>query len=139
MQGKPVTIRTLDIGADKSLDTEQAVATNPALGLLAIRYCLAHPDLFHTQLRALWRAAQHGPLRVLIPMVSNMAEVRATQSALERAKQSLLDEGVALPNGLELGAMRSEEHTSELQSRGHLVCRLLLEKKKKIQYRSLYH
>src|SRR5690625_2018270 len=87
MQGKPVTIRTLDIGADKSLDTEQAVATNPALGLRAIRYCLAHPDLFHTQLRALWRAAQPGPLRVLIPMVSNMAEVRATQSALERAKQ----------------------------------------------------
>ena len=105
MQGKPVTIRTLDIGADKNLDTEQAVATNPALGLRAIRYCLAHPEIFQVQLRALWRAAQHGPLRILIPMVSSMAEVDATKYALEQARQSLIQEGVSITQGVQLGAM----------------------------------
>lgn len=105
MHGKPVTIRTLDIGADKHLDTDQAVATNPALGLRAIRYCLAHPEIFHTQLRALWRAAQHGPLRILIPMVSHISEIEATKTALQRAKESLISEGVTLERGVELGAM----------------------------------
>lgn len=105
MQGKPVTIRTLDIGADKNLDTDQAVATNPALGLRAIRYCLAHPEIFHTQLRALWRAAQHGPVRILIPMVSHIGEIEATRAALQRAKGSLQAEGVSITRGVELGAM----------------------------------
>src|SRR5690606_3521384 len=58
MAGKPVTIRTLDLGADKSLDGDITVATKPALGLRAIRYCLANPDMFSTQLRALLRASQ---------------------------------------------------------------------------------
>src|SRR5699024_5104850 len=80
MKGRPVTIRTLDIGADKHLDNEQAVATNPALGLRAIRYCLAHPEIFHTQLRALLRAAQLGPLRILIPMVSTINEIHQTKT-----------------------------------------------------------
>lgn len=105
MHGKPVTIRTLDIGADKTLDADQAVATNPALGLRAIRYCLAHPELFHTQLRALLRAAQHGPLRILLPMVTSMAEIEATKNALQRAKDSLLAEGFSLERDVQLGAM----------------------------------
>jgi len=105
MLGKPVTIRTLDVGADKSLDADQAVATNPALGLRAIRYCLAHPDIFHVQLRALLRAAQHGPLRILLPMVTTMTEVTATQHALQQARESLLNEGVQLDQDVQLGAM----------------------------------
>src|SRR5690606_26814103 len=63
LAGRPVTIRTLDIGSDKTLDGEATVATNPALGLRAIRYCLAKPQLFATQLRALLRAAVHGHVR----------------------------------------------------------------------------
>src|SRR5690625_7036054 len=105
MLGKPVTIRTLDVGADKSLDADQAVATNPALGLRAIRYCLAHPDIFHVQLRALLRAAQHGPLRILLPMVTTMAEVTAAQHALPQARASVLDQGVKLDSDVQLGAM----------------------------------
>lgn len=105
MQGRPVTIRTLDIGADKTLDGEQTVATNPALGLRAVRYCLAHPDLFQTQLRALLRASQLGLVRILIPMISTMEEVKAVRQAIEQAKHSLRDEGVIGTFNYELGAM----------------------------------
>ncbi|WP_323017343.1 phosphoenolpyruvate--protein phosphotransferase [Castellaniella sp.] len=105
MAGRPVTIRTLDIGADKTLDGEATVATNPALGLRAIRYCLANPELFNTQLRALLRAAAHGPLRILVPMVSHMHEVVATRRALARAAEELRDAGVAHETRVQLGAM----------------------------------
>ena len=71
MKGKPVTIRTLDIGADKALDGQESEAENPALGLRAIRYCLAEPQLFNTQLRAILRASQHGKALILIPMLSS--------------------------------------------------------------------
>jgi len=89
MAGRPVTIRTLDIGADKTLDGDMTVATNPALGLRAIRYCLAHPELFLTQLRALLRAAAHGPVRILIPMVAHIHEVHATRRLLNAARAQL--------------------------------------------------
>lgn len=105
MQGRPVTIRTLDIGADKTLDGEQTVATNPALGLRAIRYCLAHPEIFHTQLRALLRASQFGLVRILIPMISTMEEVHAVRVALDQAEQSLLADGIIEACQIELGAM----------------------------------
>lgn len=105
MQGRPVTIRTLDIGADKTLDGEQTVATNPALGLRAVRYCLANPALFQTQLRALLRASQHGLVRILIPMISTMEEVYAVRLAIEQAKQQLRAEGVLHDCQIELGAM----------------------------------
>ena len=105
MQGRPVTIRTLDIGADKTLDHEQAVATNPALGLRAVRYCLAKPDLFHTQLRAMLRASQYGLVRILIPMISNMQEVHAVRAAVDQAKRSLIAEGLNNEFNIELGAM----------------------------------
>lgn len=105
MQGRPVTIRTLDIGADKTLDGEQTVATNPALGLRAVRYCLAHPEIFHTQLRALLRASQFGLVRILIPMVSTMEEVHAVRVALDQAEQSLLADGIIEACQIELGAM----------------------------------
>ncbi|WP_269498633.1 phosphoenolpyruvate--protein phosphotransferase [Castellaniella sp. S9] len=105
MGGRPVTIRTLDIGADKTLDGDATVATNPALGLRAIRYCLANPDMFHTQLRALLRASRHGCVRILLPMISHMHEVRAAQRAIERAAEQLRDEGIPYAEGIQVGAM----------------------------------
>lgn len=105
MAGKPVTIRTLDLGADKSLDGDITVATNPALGLRAIRYCLANPDMFSTQLRALLRASQHGHVRILIPMISHMHEVRATRLAIEAACRELDVRGTPYARNISLGAM----------------------------------
>ncbi|MFV0284480.1 MAG: phosphoenolpyruvate--protein phosphotransferase [Castellaniella sp.] len=105
MAGRPVTIRTLDLGADKTLDGEVTVATNPALGLRAIRYCLANPEMFNTQLRALLRAAAHGPIRVLFPMVSHMHEIHAARRALARAAEELRAEGLAHNAEVQVGAM----------------------------------
>lgn len=105
MAGRPVTIRTLDIGADKTLDGEVTVATNPALGLRAIRYCLANPEMFNTQLRALLRAAAHGPIRVLFPMVSHMHEIHAARRALARAAEELRAEGLPHDAAIQVGAM----------------------------------
>lgn len=105
MGGKVVTIRTLDIGADKVLDGESTVATNPALGLRAIRYCLDRPDIFLTQLRALLRASVHGQIRILIPMIASMSEVHATRQALELAAQELERDGVPYARNYQLGAM----------------------------------
>ncbi len=105
MQNRPVTIRTLDIGADKALDGEATVATNPALGLRAIRYCLAHPDLFATQLRAILRASAHGVVRILIPMVAHMHEVNAAKAAIESAKRELDARGQSYSDHIQIGCM----------------------------------
>jgi phosphotransferase system enzyme I (PtsI) len=104
MQGRPVTIRTLDIGADKNLEGAVSHSANPALGLRAIRYCLAHPELFGAQLRALLRAAYHGRVRVLIPMIAHMHEVRAVRQALAAARRDLDARGMFCGH-VELGAM----------------------------------
>lgn len=105
MAGRPVTIRTLDIGADKSLDGDITVATNPALGLRAIRYCLAHPDMFMTQLRALLRASRYGHIRILIPMVTNMQEVTDVRLSLKIAQAQLAANGSTQSFNVSLGAM----------------------------------
>jgi phosphotransferase system enzyme I (PtsI) len=105
MAGKPVTIRTLDLGADKTLDGDVTVATNPALGLRAIRYCLANPEIFSTQLKALLRASVHGHVRILIPMISHMHEVRATRQAIEAACRDLEQHQVPFARNYSLGAM----------------------------------
>lgn len=105
MAGRPVTIRTLDIGADKTLDDEATVATNPALGLRAIRYCLAHPEMFATQLRAILRASAHGHVRILLPMVAHMQEVRAALAAIDAARRELDARGQAYAPRVEVGAM----------------------------------
>jgi len=105
MAGRPVTIRTLDIGADKTLDGDVTVATNPALGLRAIRYCLANPDMFNTQLRALLRASRHGDIRILLPMISHMHEVRSAQRAIGRAAEQLRDERIPFADDIQIGAM----------------------------------
>lgn len=105
MAGRPVTIRTLDIGADKTLDGEIAVAANPALGLRAIRYCLANPEIFATQLRALLRASLHGKIRILIPMISHMHEVHAVRQAIASASAELEARDIPYASNYELGAM----------------------------------
>lgn len=105
MKGLPVTIRTLDIGADKTLDDDAVVATNPALGLRAIRYCLAEPELFATQLRALLRASQHGQVRILLPMLTSLQELAAVRLAVKRAQEALRERGVQCEPNFELGAM----------------------------------
>lgn len=105
MAGRPVTIRTLDLGADKTLDGDVTVATNPALGLRAIRYCLANPEIFATQLRALLRASLHGHVRILIPMISHMHEVHATRRAIDSACKELDASGVPYARNVSLGAM----------------------------------
>ena len=110
MKGLPVTIRTVDIGADKPLDRlsvselRHEHVLNPALGLRAIRWSLSEPGMFRQQLRAILRASAFGKVRILIPMVAHMSEVRLTLEALARARQQLDDAGK--PHGrVELGAM----------------------------------
>ena len=110
MSGLPVTIRTVDIGADKPLERMAAHelrhehALNPALGLRAIRWSLSEPAMFRQQLRAILRASAFGKVKVLIPMVAHRNEILATLDAMERARQQLLDNGVAFSD-VELGAM----------------------------------
>ncbi len=105
MAGRSVTIRTLDIGADKVLDSDETVATNPALGLRAIRYCLARPEMFIVQLRALLRASRHGHVRILIPMLTSLDEVIATRQALAAAVEQLRQREPDLRPDYSLGAM----------------------------------
>lgn len=106
MKGYPVTIRTLDIGADKQLNPDEVVtATNPALGLRAVRYCLAEPHIFHTQFRALLRASRYGQVKILIPMLSNLAELRQARLLLERAKESLRKENIPFDEQIQMGGM----------------------------------
>jgi phosphotransferase system enzyme I (PtsI) len=91
---RPVTIRTFDLGGDKLPAGMRVHAENPALGLRAIRYCLRQPDMFRAQLRALLRATMHGNLKIMFPMVSGVAELRAGRRALEEARAQLHREGV---------------------------------------------
>ena len=105
MQGKPVTIRTLDIGADKALDGQENPAENPALGLRAIRYCLAEPRLFNAQLRAILRASRHGRAQILIPMICSQHEITLALAAVSRAKAELKEEGVKFDSQVPVGAM----------------------------------
>jgi phosphotransferase system enzyme I (PtsI) len=106
MQGLPVTIRTIDVGADKPLDESQRdlAHLNPALGLRAIRWSLADPAMFLTQLRAILRAAAHGKVNLLIPMLAHASEIRQTLSLLDFARAELDNRGVAY-GPLQVGAM----------------------------------
>ena len=90
---RPVTIRTFDLGGDKLPVGAKSHAENPALGLRAVRYCLRHPDMFRAQLRGLLRAAKHGNLRIMFPMISGVAELRAAKRMLAEAREELLREG----------------------------------------------
>lgn len=105
MRGLPVTIRTFDLGADKNLDSAKRVAANPALGLRAIRLCLAEPQMFNTQLRAILRASRYGQIRILIPMLSSIAEITQTLHLIENAKQSLRHEKILFDEKIQVGGM----------------------------------
>ncbi len=96
MNGLPVTIRTIDVGADKPLDDTRhdAAHLNPALGLRAIRWSLADPSMFLTQLRAILRAAAHGKVNLLIPMLTHAGEIRQTLQLVEQARHELDRKGM---------------------------------------------
>ena len=116
MKGKPVVIRTLDIGADKVL-TETAreglgmgrgaprPESNPALGLRAIRYCLAYPELFLTQLRAILRASEVGTVRILVPMLAHAHEIEQAVAFVTRAKEQLRERKLKYDGRVQIGGM----------------------------------
>ncbi len=106
MQGLPVTIRTVDVGADKPLDDSlrDDAHLNPALGLRAIRWSLADPAMFLTQLRAILRAAAHGQVHLLVPMLAHAREIRQTLAHIDHARAALDNKGVAY-GPVKLGAM----------------------------------
>jgi phosphotransferase system enzyme I (PtsI) len=110
MQGLPVTIRTVDVGADKPLESRHdrtlndGAHLNPALGLRAIRWSLADPAMFLTQLRAILRAAAIGPVNLLIPMLAHLSEIRQTMALIDQARADLVQRGQAF-GSVRLGAM----------------------------------
>lgn len=106
MQGKPVTIRTLDIGADKELSTDDyETSVNPALGLRAVRYCLAHPSMFLVQIRAILRASHFGAVRLMIPMISGVEQLQQSLRLIEQARMQLRDEGIPFNEQMPVGIM----------------------------------
>ena len=106
MQGLPVTIRTVDVGADKPLNDSQRDDShlNPALGLRAIRWSLADPAMFLTQLRAILRAAAHGQVRLLVPMLAHAREIHQTMALIQQARAQLDRKGTVY-GPVKLGAM----------------------------------
>ncbi|MBL8440388.1 MAG: phosphoenolpyruvate--protein phosphotransferase [Betaproteobacteria bacterium] len=104
MGGRPVTIRTFDLGGDKAVDAYRT-QTNPALGRRAIRLSLAEPKMFQIQLRAILRASKFGPVKLLIPMLAHAHEIDQTLAALEQAKSSLRGEKIAFDENIEVGGM----------------------------------
>jgi len=106
MNGKPVVIRTLDIGGDKELSYLQLPKEeNPFLGQRALRFCLANPELFRTQLRALLRASVYGNLKIMFPMIAVLEELLQAKQLLAEEKQRLQDEGIAVSQSIEVGMM----------------------------------
>jgi phosphotransferase system enzyme I (PtsI) len=106
MDGRPVVIRTLDLGADKTLsESEPVEMPNPALGLRAIRYCLAEPQLFLTQLRAVLRASKFGKVKILLPMLAHAHEIEQSLAMVRQARQQLEERGVDYDRSVEIGGM----------------------------------
>ena len=105
MDGLPVTIRTFDLGADKQIDNTERVAPNPALGLRAIRLCLAEPQMFHHQLRAILRTSHYGKVRILIPMLSSAHELNQTLHLIDESKKSLHEDGIPYDKKIKIGGM----------------------------------
>ena len=105
MRGKEIIIRTLDSGADKMTVADTKKSSNPALGLRAIRLCLSEPRIFLTQLRAILRASAFGKVKILIPMISSIDELKQTKLLIERAKQSLAKEKIRYDKKIEVGGM----------------------------------
>jgi phosphotransferase system enzyme I (PtsI) len=106
MQGRPVVLRTLDLGADKALNNDGPhTMPNPAMGLRAIRFCLAEPQMFLTQLRAILRASHHGKVRVLLPMLAHAHEIDQTLALINQAKAQLDERGEPYDKDIQIGGM----------------------------------
>ncbi len=108
LDGIPVTIRTLDLGADKTVDgcsVEMPAACNPAMGLRAIRLCLKEPELFRTQLRAILRASAFGPIRLMLPMLTNIWEVLKARALVEDCMHDLRRLGESFDESIAVGGM----------------------------------
>jgi phosphotransferase system enzyme I (PtsI) len=108
LDGIPVTIRTLDLGADKTVDgcsVEMPAACNPAMGLRAIRLCLKEPELFRTQLRAILRASAFGPIRLMLPMLTNVWEVMKARALVEDCMRELRRLGLPFDESVAVGGM----------------------------------
>ena len=106
MEGRTIIIRTLDIGGDKDIpymDFEKE--DNPFLGFRAVRYCLANTDMYKTQLRAIVRASAFGTAKIMVPLVTNVEEVRKVKELVEGIKDELRKEGIAFDEGIEVGCM----------------------------------
>jgi phosphotransferase system enzyme I (PtsI) len=105
MNGLPVTIRTLDVGADKTVHGPERAGPNPALGLRAIRFCLAEPQMFMTQLRAILRASHYGQVRLLVPMIAHAHEIDQAMHYVQLAKAELAREGIPFDPAVPVGGM----------------------------------
>jgi phosphoenolpyruvate-protein phosphotransferase (PTS system enzyme I) len=106
MDGRPVVIRTLDLGADKTVTEGGPMdMPNPALGLRAIRFCLAEPQLFLGQLRAILRSSKHGRVKILLPMLAHAHEIEQSLTMVNQARQQLDDLGIAYDKSVEVGGM----------------------------------
>ncbi len=100
------TIRTFDLGGDKlTPDQKHVKELNPQMGLRAIRFCLREPELFKTQLRAVWRASAVGKVKILFPMIASVEEIREAKRLLEQARKELLERGAEIAPKMEVGAM----------------------------------
>jgi phosphotransferase system enzyme I (PtsI) len=105
MHGMPVTIRTLDLGADKTVNGSARSGPNPAMGLRAIRLCLAEPQMFLTQLRAILRASNYGKIRLLIPMLAHAHEIEQALALIAQSKELLDEQNLPYDRGIEIGGM----------------------------------
>tara|TARA_R110002073_G_scaffold6555_4_gene38648 strand:+ start:27216 stop:28964 length:1749 start_codon:yes stop_codon:yes gene_type:complete len=109
LRGLPLTIRTLDLGADKQVDGAGSqigqVRSNPALGLRAIRLCLKEPELFRPQLRAILRASAHGPVKIMIPMLTNIQEMQQVLQMIEDIKSDLDNQSIDYDTDIKVGGM----------------------------------
>jgi phosphoenolpyruvate-protein phosphotransferase (PTS system enzyme I) len=111
MKGKPVTVRTLDLGADKTLQFDGAnssappVSSTSALGLRSIRFSLSEPAIFLTQIRALLRAAKHGPVKILLPMLTNIRETKQALAYIDMAREQLLERRFQANQAVPIGGM----------------------------------
>jgi phosphotransferase system enzyme I (PtsI) len=107
MKGRPVVLRTLDVGADKAMngDGDAHTMPNPAMGLRAIRFCLAEPQMFLTQLRAILRASHYGTVRILLPMVAHAHEIDQTLTLIQQAKSQLEERGHPYDRAIQVGGM----------------------------------
>ena len=108
MQGAPVTIRTMDLGADKQVDSgrsDSPLPNNPALGLRAVRLCLQDHDLFQTQLRAILRASAWGKVRIMIPMISTVQEIKQVKAHIATVKAALRREKIKFSKNIAVGTM----------------------------------